>query len=163
MNTKQKGELKTTPRATHPRPPRGQATGYPGGATGKGFMPGQSGNPGGRPTGVKDMTQLARAHTVDAIRALVAALQKPRERVAAATALLDRGWGKPVQMITGDANQPLVVDFRWADSTPVVASPAIETQPAPIVETVWREIEAQSDTEPVLQSVLQFQPTRNRQ
>ena len=64
------------------------------------FKPGQSGNPGGRPAVVKNIQELARAHTADAIAALVAALKEPRERVAAATALLDRGYGRPEQTHT---------------------------------------------------------------
>jgi hypothetical protein len=66
------------------------------------FQPGKSGNPGGRPKGIE---AIAREHTPAAIAALVAALQNPRERVAAATVLLGYGWGKPVQAIapTDDA------------------------------------------------------------
>jgi hypothetical protein len=87
------------------------------------FRPGMSGNPGGRPKAALDMQELARAHTPDAIAALVAALANPRERVSAAVALLDRGWGKPVQALAGDSSAPpVVVEFRWADATP---------QPAP--------------------------------
>jgi HEAT repeat protein len=56
------------------------------------FQPGQSGNPAGRPKGIE---ALARAHTPAAIAALVDALRSPKERVSAAVALLDRGWGKP--------------------------------------------------------------------
>jgi hypothetical protein len=61
------------------------------------FKPGKSGNPSGRPKGIE---ALAREHTPAAIAALVAALGNPRERVAAAVALLDRGWGKPAQTVT---------------------------------------------------------------
>jgi len=68
-----------------------------GGATGRGFMPGRSGNPAGRKKGIE---ALARQHTEAAIKALVAALSRPKEAVPAAIALLDRGWGKPVQAIT---------------------------------------------------------------
>jgi hypothetical protein len=63
------------------------------------FKPGQSGNPGGRPKGIGS---LARAHTSEALKALVDALRSPRERVPAAIALLDRGWGKPVTTIEGN-------------------------------------------------------------
>ena len=45
------------------------------------FRPGFSGNPGGRPKGIE---AIAREHTPAAIAAPVAALQNPRERVAAA-------------------------------------------------------------------------------
>lgn len=95
---------------------------------GRRFVKGQSGNPGGRPKAALDVQELARAHTPDAINALVAALANPRERVSAAVALLDRGWGKPTQPLAGDRNAPLAIDFRWADATPAQSAP----EPEPI-------------------------------
>ena len=71
---------------------------------GRPFPKGVSGCPGGRPR--QDVTALARAHTVDAIEALVAALKRPKEAVPAAVALLDRGWGRPVQAIAADPEHP---------------------------------------------------------
>lgn len=64
-----------------------------GGVTGKGWMPGQSGNPGGRPKGI---AAIARQHTDKAVDVLVAAMDEddPRVRVAAAREILDRGYGK---------------------------------------------------------------------
>lgn len=68
---------------------------------GRPFTPGQSGNPGGRPKGVEEVQRLAREHTKDAITTLIGiakSLKSPAAaRVSAATVLLDRGWGKPVQ------------------------------------------------------------------
>jgi HEAT repeat protein len=46
-----------------------------------------------------DIEALARAHTPEAIKALVSALKEPRERVAAAVALLNRGYGLPGQVV----------------------------------------------------------------
>ena len=66
------------------------------------FKPGQSGNPSGRR---KDRTvkMLAREYTVEAIETLARILKDekatPAAQVAAATALLDRGWGRPVQQL----------------------------------------------------------------
>jgi hypothetical protein len=76
-----------------------------GGATGRGFLPGRSGNPAGRPKGIE---ALAREHTAAAIGALVKALESPKERVPAAVALLNRGWGLPKQQIeTNDPTNPI--------------------------------------------------------
>lgn len=74
------------------------------------FKPGQSGNPGGRPKELAEVQALARTHTVDAIAALAriagSADAPPAAVVSAATALLDRAWGKPMQPI--DSNQPAI-------------------------------------------------------
>lgn len=65
------------------------------------FKRGQSGNPSGRPKEFAHIKALAREHTEAAIAVLVAALEDPngRTRIAAAEALLDRGYGKPTQGI----------------------------------------------------------------
>jgi hypothetical protein len=52
---------------------------------------------------------------------LATALQYPRERVAAATVLLDRGWGRPLQTVAGPEGGALSVEFKWADATPAEA------------------------------------------
>lgn len=61
------------------------------------FPRGVSGNPGGRPAGYGAMRDAARAHTDAALSVLVEALDDDdaRIRIVAATALLDRGWGRP--------------------------------------------------------------------
>jgi hypothetical protein len=73
---------------------------------GRPFKKGQSGNPGGRPKEIAEVKELAREHMPAAIEALVSIMNNPKAsdaaRVSAATALLDRGYGKPQQHITGD-------------------------------------------------------------
>ena len=62
---------------------------------GRPFKKGQSGNPGGRPKVVAEIRQLARKRGPEAIAALVKVMTKGKSeaaRVAAANALLDRGW-----------------------------------------------------------------------
>jgi hypothetical protein len=73
----------------------------PGGVTGKGFQPGQSGCPGGKPKAVKDVIEAARQHTSEAVERLARWMRSddPRASVAACTALLDRGWGRPTQAV----------------------------------------------------------------
>ena len=71
---------------------------------GRPFQKGTSGNPGGRPRVLADVQELARRRSPDAINTLSAIMddQKapPAARVAAANALLDRGYGKPTQPIS---------------------------------------------------------------
>ena len=80
---------------------------------GKPFKKGQSGNPGGRPKVIAEVKELARAHTGEAIETLVSIMTNPKfapaARVSAANALLDRGYGKPPQHITGEGGPSFVV------------------------------------------------------
>ena len=89
-----------------------------GGRSGKGFLPGQSGNPGGRPKDIGGVQDLARQHTALAIETLVQIMQhgdRDAARVAAAQALLDRGWGKAVQSIETADVTPLRIILDYAD------------------------------------------------
>lgn len=72
------------------------------------FKPGQSGNPAGRRKEDASVKELARAYTKPAIEALVKALKakSERTRVAAAEALLDRGWGRPAQEVMSSVMGP---------------------------------------------------------
>ena len=73
------------------------------------WAPGQSGNPGGRPAGLSEIRALARNHTTEAIECLLKEMRKgdtSHARIAAANALLDRGWGRPTQPLAGDAEEP---------------------------------------------------------
>jgi hypothetical protein len=67
-----------------------------------GWRPGQSGNPKGAPKRKDGSLQdLCRAHTEEAVKTLIVCLRNPKERLPAAIAILDRGWGKPKQVIEG--------------------------------------------------------------
>lgn len=77
------------------------------------YQKGISGNPGGRPKTIlangMTLREMARTHTEVALNALVKVVteaESESSRVAAASALLDRGWGKPTQPIAGDAEMP---------------------------------------------------------
>jgi HEAT repeat protein len=80
---------------------------------------GQSGNPGGRRKGESDLQAIARQHTAAAIQALVDALDDEKLCVAAATALLDRGYGRPAQRIDAQVN---VLDSLNADELSSLAA-----------------------------------------
>lgn len=66
---------------------------------------GQSGNPKGRPRTDHEVVALAKLHTQEALEALVRIATEGQSEsavVSAATAILDRGWGRPHQ--TSDVN-----------------------------------------------------------
>ena len=68
-----------------------------------------------------DIRSLARVHTKTAIRVLAGIMEQetapPSARVAAANSLLDRGWGKAPQPVTGEEGEgPLIVKIiKFAD------------------------------------------------
>ena len=75
------------------------------------FRPGASGNPGGRPAALAEVKQLARQHTALAIQKLAHIAEHGHSemaQIAAANALLDRGWGRPTQPVSGDDEMPPV-------------------------------------------------------
>lgn len=73
------------------------------------------------PKATADIRSLARAHTETAIRTLASIMTKgdapEAARVSAANSLLDRGWGKATQPISGDGDgSPLkIVIERYAN------------------------------------------------
>lgn len=77
-------------------------------APGKPFKPGQSGNPGGRPKIIGHIRDLARQYTELAINTLADTLTDKKApyaaKIAAAQALLDRGWGKATAYVANEAN-----------------------------------------------------------
>jgi len=96
------------------------------------YKPGQSGNPGGRSKAdVGDIAALARQYGPHAIRTLVQCLGDPRQRVAAATALLDRGYGRPQQTtrVEGDVNVLHLLAARLVsqelEGEPIAATPVV--------------------------------------
>ena len=82
------------------------------------FKPGQSGNPSGRPKQNPDAVAILKAAVPDAVRRLVALSQSDNEKIAlqAATAILDRVWGKPMQAqeIRMEASMDLRSEVRAA-------------------------------------------------
>jgi hypothetical protein len=84
--------------------------------------------------GITDIRSYARQHTETAIKTLVsiATCKKSTDsaRVAASTALLDRGWGKAAQYVEmgGDVKleriERIVIDAVPAQDTPIVDTDA---------------------------------------
>jgi HEAT repeat protein len=81
------------------------------------WQPGRSGNPRGRPRSPVDIAALARVHGPRCIAVAVELLDDPdsRVRLGALTALLDRGFGRPAQVIaTPDGNSPIAMHLLAA-------------------------------------------------
>ena len=82
----------------------------PGGITGNGFKPGQSGNPGGRPKGLARAFRDTMGSPEEAARGLLEiarTAKRPADRIAAWRELLDRGYGKAPAFAVMEADDPL--------------------------------------------------------
>lgn len=69
------------------------------------FVKGKSGNPGGRPndSALRDLCRAKTTAAISTLAKIMASKKAPAAaRVAAACALLDRGYGKPAQALTGE-------------------------------------------------------------
>lgn len=84
------------------------------------FQVGQSGNPGGRPKGIG--AALRGKYGEDG-RRLIAVLERyafgkvkkcsHRDRLQAVETLLERGWGKPPQVVAGDPDNPVAMKVTF--------------------------------------------------
>jgi hypothetical protein len=100
-----------------------------GGLRSTSFKPGKSGNPSGRPKLpeaiearriIADVKALAQECAPEAIAALKEifsdAKAPPAARVSAATAILDRGYGKPTATVEADVNQRVTLETLVMES-----------------------------------------------
>ena len=83
-----------------------------GGVTGKGFRPGQSGNPGGRPKGLAKATRELVGEDGMVLVELwlqiaLDPMRRDADRLRASELLADRGWGKAAAFQPIEADDPL--------------------------------------------------------
>lgn len=94
---------------------RPETTRY-GGVTGKGFTPGVSGNPGGRPKGLSRRVRELVGDNGEAIAAFMFELMtdptaRNADRIEAAKWLGNRGFGRPIQGVDLSVNQISLEDL----------------------------------------------------
>ena len=95
-----------------------------GGVTGKGFLPGRSGNPGGRPKRLARLIEQIQQQTNDGQEFVDFMLKTFRSgpmryRMEAAEWLTERGFGRTPQVVEhlGEEGGPLHVTLTWPEST----------------------------------------------
>jgi hypothetical protein len=95
---------------------------------------GPSPNPGGRPKVAGEVKELARRHGPEAVETLVRLMreaERDETRVRAAEALLDRGYGRPTQAITGEDGAPLQLLVEQAGGELLARLHALACEPDP--------------------------------
>ena len=102
-----------------------------GGSTGKGFKPGVSGNPGGRPKMPEELREAFEKASQEALRTLIEVMRtgKGMERVKASEIILDRSYGKPVQQVDAKVDatvKPINTDNLNPKEKELLASLAIK-------------------------------------
>ena len=85
------------------------------------FVPGVSGNPGGRPSGLAKRVREAVADGQDLVDFLISVVKNEgeatRDRISATTLLMDRGWGKAPQLIDVEqTSEGLIVKLAFDPS-----------------------------------------------
>ena len=95
-----------------------------------GWQPGQSGNPSGKPR-QRTLVDLCKANTEEAVKTLVVAMRfKGPQQVPAAIALLDRGWGKPKQVIEAEGGAVTNISLHLI-AAQLISAQLIEQQQQP--------------------------------
>jgi hypothetical protein len=86
------------------------------------FQPGTSGNPGGRPRDIADMRESAQTYAGKALDTLAELLDSDnqRVRVQAATAILDRAYGKPATNASEGPSVKPLSQMSYAEAAEVL-------------------------------------------
>ncbi len=115
------------------------------------FAKGVSGNPTGRPKDLGDLREIARTHTSEAVQVLVQimadASAAPSARVGAASAVLDRGWGRaPQSFEINDASSKVPTSSALTNVADLIA--LIKDNRTPQEQPANRRVSGEVEGEP---------------
>lgn len=86
-----------------------------------------------------DIRSLARAHTAKALNVLCGIMEQseapPAARVSAATALLDRGWGKPSQIVDMTVRKQIAKELGDDELADIAAGGGEDAASSPVDPT----------------------------
>lgn len=119
------------------------------------FVKGQSGNPGGVPKVKKEVRDLAKQYTREAVLRLAGLMRQqsdPGIAIKAAQLLLERGWGKPQQTVEKTQTTTVKAEVSDTEAARMIAFMMTQAgKPVPDADQMDKEANLDPETSPSIQ------------